>query len=253
MGCSISLTFGIRFGRVPLRTSAPAGYQPGGEISVVETLDRLHAVGYLDDSVEDERPAAGRATVSSGRGSRGRRCPSPPGREQPRRRGRSWSRSRAGRGRMARRGSVSAYGSSASNEVAEFLAALAPPAVESGYCSDMRYCSDMIASNSASWSRWGWPSTSTTTPPHRPREGERRFVVVAHGRALLPAARDAATGDRVAHRRDVGDLGLTDARPSTSRRPVPRKPPALVNANASSCDRRSERRRTRRGGAPCPR
>jgi len=39
----------------PLRTSAPAGYEPGGEISVVETLDRLHALGYLDFSVEGPR------------------------------------------------------------------------------------------------------------------------------------------------------------------------------------------------------
>jgi len=36
----------------PLRTTEQAGYEPGTEIGVAETLDRLHAGGYVDFSVE---------------------------------------------------------------------------------------------------------------------------------------------------------------------------------------------------------
>ena len=106
-----------------LRTTEPAGYEPGIEISVVETLDRLHADGYVDFSVE------GRKTG----------CPVCDGRrsdtdlrvvEVHRFEGESnpsdesivvavECRSCGWRGVL-----VSAYGSSATNEVAEFLTAL---------------------------------------------------------------------------------------------------------------------------------
>jgi hypothetical protein len=36
----------------PRRTTEPTGYEPGTEIGVAETLDRLYADGYVDFSAE---------------------------------------------------------------------------------------------------------------------------------------------------------------------------------------------------------
>ena len=72
------------------------------------------------------------------------------------------------------------------------------------------YCSAMIASNSASGSRCPAPVDVDDHAVQRPGEPERRGVAVADRRALLPAARQAAAGDRVAHRRRRRDLALAD-------------------------------------------
>ena len=107
----------------PLRTTEQAGYEPGGEISVVETLDRLHADGYMDFSVEGRKtgcPVCDRQLSDTDLEVV----------EVHRFEGESnpddesivvavACRSCGWRGVL-----VSAYGSSASNEVAEFLTAL---------------------------------------------------------------------------------------------------------------------------------
>jgi hypothetical protein len=106
----------------PLRTTQEAGYEPGTEVSVVETLDRLHADGYADFSVEGRKTGCrvcdrlsdtdlevvevhrfeGESNPDDESIVVAVACPSC-----------GW------RGVL-----VSAYGSSASNEVAEFLTAL---------------------------------------------------------------------------------------------------------------------------------
>jgi hypothetical protein len=107
----------------PLRTTEQAGYEPGTEIGVAETLDRLYADGYVDFSVEgrqtgcptcDGGPAVADLDVVEVHRSEGESNPDDESIVVA-----VACRSCGWRGVL-----VSAYGSSATNEVAEFLTAL---------------------------------------------------------------------------------------------------------------------------------
>ena len=107
----------------PLRTSGSVGYEPGGEISVVETLDRLHADGYVDFSVEGRKTGCpvcdGPLTDTDVRVVEVHRFEGESNPDDESIVVAVACRSCGWHGVL-----VSAYGSSASNEVAEFLTAL---------------------------------------------------------------------------------------------------------------------------------
>ena len=110
----------------PVRTTQQSGYEPGTEIGVVETLDRLHSAGYADFSVEGRQVGcpvcAGRLSVADLEVVEVHRCEGESNPDDESIVVAVACRSCGWRGVL-----VSGYGSSASEAVSEFLTALTAP------------------------------------------------------------------------------------------------------------------------------